>query len=121
VISRALKRAGIPAIPQYRINAKGKKYRLDFAVLCNKGGVAVECDNLKAHSGKLQRRKDKAKDEFLKRYGWTVVRLKELAIKSSVKNCVERVRRAALRRGGTPRTPPLFTRLLRRSLSENRI
>ncbi len=110
VMARGLKRARLPAVPQYRVSGEGKRYRLDFAVFCRHGAVAIECDNLKAHASKLQRRRDKAKDKFLKRHSWTVVRLKETAIRSSVQDCIERVRRAALRRGGASRTRPLFVR-----------
>jgi len=72
-----LGRANIRVAPQYWVTGSGKKYRLDFAVFCKRGKIAIECDNAKAHSGRRQTERDKEKDSFLRRLGWRVVRLKE--------------------------------------------
>ena len=100
IVGRALKSAAIPAIPQYFISGGKRRYRLDFAIVCKRGLIAVECDNLKAHSGIRQRGRDKDKDIFLRRHGWRVIRLTENAIVSDIRNCVAMVRRAVGKFGG---------------------
>ena len=80
-----------------------KKYFLDFAVLCRRGSIAIECDNTKAHSGRRQRGLDKQKNAFLKRRGWTVIRLREKQIVSDLAGCLVRIRRAVRKLGGQQR------------------
>lgn len=86
IVGTALKRAGIHAISQYQVS----RYRLDFALLPHR--IAIECDNKKAHSGILQKKKDRAKDAFLRRRGWRVIRLKEDAIVLDMDSCLSRIR-----------------------------
>lgn len=105
IVSRALRSAGIPAVPQYYISGGKKRYCLDFAIVCRRGLIAVECDNLKAHSGTRRQRRDRDKDIFLRRHGWCVIRLTEHTIVSDIRSCVARVRRAVREFGG-----PSFTR-----------
>ncbi|MDO8601636.1 MAG: DUF559 domain-containing protein [bacterium] len=100
LMKRALVSAGIQAQPQQWVSIKGKRYRLDFAIQCKRGKVAIECDNKKAHSGATQFQKDQAKDANLKRNGWQVIRLTERAILSDLVNCVARVKRVIELRGG---------------------
>ena len=82
----------IPAKAQHWVTGKGRRYRLDFAVFCKHGKIAIECDNLKAHSGPRARAKDKAKDIFLRRHGWKVLRLTEAEILSNLEGCVARIK-----------------------------
>lgn len=100
IIGRALKRSGIPAASQQSVSGSGRRYRLDFAIFCKRGPLAVECDNAKAHAGRRQRERDRAKDAFLRRHGWTVIRLAERDIVASVERCLWRVRRAVQQLGG---------------------
>ena len=100
IISRALKSTGILAIPQYYISESKRRYRLDFAIICRRGFIAVECDNLKAHSGIRQRRQDRGKDIFLRRHGWSVIRLTENVITSDIRACIAMVQRAVKKLGG---------------------
>jgi hypothetical protein len=100
MVSRALRSAGIPAIPQYYVSGDKKRYRLDLTIVCRLGLIAVECDNLKAHSGIRRRMRDRDKDIFLRRHGWCVIRLTEHAIVSDIRSCVARVRRAVRKFGG---------------------
>ena len=98
VMERALRRADIAAIPQYYVRAgnKGvhKRYRLDFAVFGAHGAVAIECDNARAHAGARQREKDSAKDRYLRRRGWAVLRFTERDILSDAEGCIAHVCRA---------------------------
>lgn len=100
IVGRALKSAGISVVPQYYISRGKRRYCLDFAIVCRRGLIAVECDNLKAHSGIRRRRRDRDKDIFLRRHGWHVIRLTEYNIVSDVRSCMARVRRAVRKLGG---------------------
>ncbi len=99
IIENGLRRAGIKAIAQYTISNGQKRYRLDFAVFCQQGSIAIECDNKKAHSSARQREKDKIKNSFLRRRGWMVIRLSEHDIVFDSKGCLARVRKAVRKLG----------------------
>jgi very-short-patch-repair endonuclease len=99
-VGDGLKSAGIKAASQYHVLGGKKRYRLDFAVFCRKGAIAIECDNKKAHSGLRQREKDGIKDNFLRRRGWVVIRLREYDIVSDLNSCILRIKRAVRKLGG---------------------
>lgn len=100
IVHRGLQRAGIKANPQFYVSAKGERFRLDFAVFCARGRIAIECDNQKAHSGRRAREKDKAKDTALRRAGWRVLRLREKDVVERLNWCVRKVRQAIRALGG---------------------
>ncbi len=119
IIERELVRLGIPVISQYRVSlksplAKGvppssevgavylksNRYRLDLAILCEKGNIAIECDNHKAHSGTIQRLKDRQKDTALKALGWRVIRLSESNILDTLDSCIFRIQKLIRSFGG---------------------
>ena len=100
VMQNALRREGIPAIPQYRIVEGKRHFRLDFAILCRRGGIAVECDNKKAHSGKSAKKRDIAKDKFLKKKGWVVLRFSELAVQYFKPECIKKIKQVIRAKGG---------------------
>lgn len=100
IIKDGLRRAGIKAISQHRVLSGKKRYCLDFAVFCQQGAIAIECDNKKAHSRPRQREKDKIKNIFLRRRGWVVIRLLERDIVSDLKGCIARVKKAVRKLGG---------------------
>lgn len=100
VIKDGLNLAGIKAIAQHYVLSGKKRYCLDFAVFCRQGSIAIECDNKKAHSGLRQREKDKAKNTFLRRRGWTVIRLPEHDIVSDLDGCIVRIKKAVRKLGG---------------------
>lgn len=94
IIARALQRVQIKATAQCGVGHGKKRYRLDFAVFCRDGAIAIECDNKKAHAGRLQRRHDRRIDIFLKRLGWAVIRLPERDIVSDLHGCIRRIKKA---------------------------
>ena len=102
IIGNALRQAGLRASRQQYVPDKANKHKyfLDFAVFCRRGKIAIECDNRRAHAGAKQKRKDAAKDSFLHRDGWTVVRLDEKEIVYDPGRATERIRRAVRRLGG---------------------
>ncbi len=98
VMDAALRRAGVPALPEFTVTtAGGRRFRLDFAVFCARGALAVECDADAWHGRPAQRRKDRARDAALRRHGWTVLRLREDEVMRNSGGCARRVR-AAVRR-----------------------
>lgn len=103
IVGSALHRAGIGAAPEHAISAGGRRYRLDFAVFCERGRIAIECDNKKAHSGAARKRRDRAKDAALRRAGWTVLRLREREIIFELGRCVKRIEKTIERLGGSCR------------------
>jgi hypothetical protein len=100
MVGDGLEEAGIRAIPQYYVKGKQKRYFLDFAIFCQKGMIAIECDNKKAHSNLGQLKKDKIKDNFLRRQGWTVIRLSEDNIVSNLPGCIKKIKKAVRKLGG---------------------
>ncbi|MDP2926660.1 MAG: DUF559 domain-containing protein [bacterium] len=100
MIEDGLRGAGIKAVPQCFVKVEQKRYRLDFAIFCQKGMMAIECDNKKAHSSLRQREKDKMKSTFLKEHGWAVIRLPEEKITSDLKGCVIKIKKAVRKLGG---------------------
>ena len=103
IVERELKRLGISAVPEYRILDRERRYRIDLALFCKHGNIAIECDNQKAHSSKIQRLKDKQKDAALKRLGWRVLRLTERDILERLGTCVSRIQKSIRFLNGTQR------------------
>lgn len=100
IVKRWLGRLGVTARKEYTITQGKSRYRLDFAVFCQKGPLAIECDNDRAHSGKLQKIRDRRKDLFLKRKGWRVLRLKESDILERPNYCLQKLKTAMGELGG---------------------
>ncbi len=117
LVERRLKQLGIPFTSQYHVACPSpplvrrgagsarqgggvRRYRLDLAIFCKKGKLAIECDNQKAHGVKPQREKDLQKDAALRRLGWRVIRLAEADIVERLGDCVSRISAAARAQGG---------------------
>ena len=94
IIKSKLVKIGIKPLCQYfvRVNNK-KRHYLDLAILCPKGKIAIECDNVKCHSSSAQRLKDNEKDHNLRNLGWTVVRLGEPEIMDNADRCVTKIKK----------------------------
>jgi len=106
IIENELSRLLIPFASQMyvipakaRIRSDPKRYRLDLAIFCRRGNVAIECDNRKAHSGKAQQEKDREKDAALEKLGWRVVRLTESDIVDDLPSCICRIKKAIRSKG----------------------
>lgn len=100
MVGDGLRRAGIDAAAQQVVSAGTRRCRLDFSVLCKRGAIAIECDNRASHRSPIQRARDKSKDAFLRRLGWTVVRLPEHVIVHDLPSCIARVRVAMQKLSG---------------------
>ena len=100
IVDSGLNRLGIKAKKEFAVSKEGKRYRLDLAVFCRDGRIAIECDNLKAHSSQVQINKDKMKDKFLERNGWHIIRLTERDIIEKLDDCLVLVARTIDKLGG---------------------
>ncbi|OHA21809.1 MAG: hypothetical protein A2849_02660 [Candidatus Taylorbacteria bacterium RIFCSPHIGHO2_01_FULL_51_15] len=113
IIEQELQRRNISVTSQYRLSLnssfpKGggesssrRIFRLDLAVFCKNGNLAIECDNRKAHASKRQKLWDTQKDTALKRSGWRVIRLTERDILEDLDTCISRIRTHIRSFGGT--------------------
>jgi len=100
-VAEALRKAGIPAAAEFPVSdGKRTRCRLDFAIQCRKGKIALECDGIDDHLRRRQRQRDRIRDSFLKRHGWRVLRLREDQILADLPGCLRRVQRATARLGG---------------------
>ena len=106
IIAEKLKEIGVRAITQCVVlikskpSRKPKRFRLDFAVYCKDGKLAIECDNKKAHSSPAQKSKDKEKDTLLKKDGWKVLRIREKEVIENVEAPIKRVKKMIQKLGG---------------------
>ena len=66
----ALKKEQIAAQRQYHVRTDEAKYVLDFAVKCENGWVAVECDGDTWHAQTEQIPKDNQRNNTLESRGW---------------------------------------------------
>jgi len=100
MMKKEFDRAGLAALPEFTVSGPQARYRLDFAIFCARGPLAVECDGEDFHEHPPQKRRDRAKDARLRKTGWTVLRLRERSIVKSPAACARRVRAAVERLGG---------------------
>ncbi len=98
---RALRDADIPAERQLYVSEQQTSYCLDFAVLCARGGVDIECDGDTWHLRPEAVAEDNARNNFLTRLGWSVLRFssREL-IDPVISAAVAEIRATSGRLGG---------------------
>ena len=100
IFKRLLRHSGIPADGEHPIRSRRRvRYRLDFAVFCKKGRVAIECDQRKHHAGR-RRDYDRRRDRFLRRREWLVLRFSDEDILREPDRCIDLLRQAIRRLGG---------------------
>jgi very-short-patch-repair endonuclease len=101
VMENILMRAKISFRSQFSVlGKKGCKYRLDFAIFCPAGKIALECDHSRWHALPAQRDKDRRKDRWLRRHGWEVIRFSETEILKQPGETLTRVRELVEKLGG---------------------
>lgn len=88
MMAEALAARGIKADAQYEIGP----FVVDFAL--TEFNIVLECDGDYWHNLPKQIKKDRAKDAYLLKCGWKVLRIKECDIRASVDQCVDRVLQA---------------------------
>lgn len=87
----ALKEVGLSPTPQHQIG----KHFVDFALVDQK--IAVECDGEFFHRDK---EREERRDRMIEKAGWSILHFQGAAIKSSVMECAEEVRRVSLNHSG---------------------
>ena len=103
IMRQALKKRRIKAIGGYSImENKRLRYRLDFAIFCQRGKINVECDDLRWHSQPKQRAKDKKRDHWLRKRGWRVFRFSGEEIKNNTSTCIKILKQTIQNLGGLP-------------------
>ena len=113
IIEKELKRLAIPFKTQERVipakagiqSSSATHYRLDLAIFCKKGKIAIECDNLRAHASKIQKQKDRQKDAALKHLGWHLIRLTEEDILEQLDSCISEIQTTTHSLGGFLSSP----------------
>lgn len=100
ILQAHLASRGIPVTAQETVTSRGRRCRLDFAIRCIEGAIAIECDNDKAHSSKMQQKRDRRKNAFLRHLGWQVLRFKEKDIIERPDWCTEKVQHTTRSLGG---------------------
>lgn len=101
ILATRLAHCGVQTIAEHTVSARGSRCRIDLAVWCARGAIAIECDNDKAHASKIQKQKDVWKGTFLSRLGWTVLRFTEADIIERLDRCVAQVQKETHSLGGT--------------------
>ncbi len=97
IARRGLAGAGIPAREQFTVRSgKEWRYRIDFAVFCRRGKIALECDHSRWHGQPARKKSDRLRDRRLEKAGWTVrhfsedaILLEPLAMTGKVRRLVE--------------------------------
>lgn len=93
ILEEGLKKEDIETKAQFYVLVdKKKRYRLDFAIFCKDGKIAIECDNKKAHQSKSQQKKDQTKDKFLKSRDWKMMRFTEDEILFELAKCLKKIK-----------------------------
>lgn len=92
IMRQAFQERGIKAIHEYCLMENNRcRYRLDFALFCRQGKIALECDNEKWHSTPARWAKDRERDRYLTRHGWVVVHLPGQQIQKDTNSCLKKV------------------------------
>ncbi len=89
----ALKEKKISCERQYFVKEEDRTYCLDFAIFCQNGKIAVECDGESYHSARSARLYDRERDNELTSYGWHILRFYGGEIKKNTRACIKRIRR----------------------------
>lgn len=97
----ALRRERIPAERQYYVAEGRMNYCLDFALLCARAGLDVECDGDTWHLRPNAVVEDNARNNFLTSLGWSVLRFSSRELmEPNVGHSVQLIRETSERLGG---------------------
>jgi len=82
--------------PQYRVNAAGQEYSLDFGIPELK--IGIEADGEVFHSSPKQVERDKSRDAKLQQQGWTIIRFTDTEIEGKGQQIVRTVLQEIMRK-----------------------
>ena len=94
------KKDGVDAERQYYVAEEKGKYRLDFAVFCEKGKIDVECNGDAWHIQPEAAVRDNARNNFLTSRGWSVLRFSSRDINRNTSDCLDKVKHTVNSLGG---------------------
>jgi very-short-patch-repair endonuclease len=97
---QAFKREGIEAERQYEVEEGGAHHRVDFAIFCQEGRVAVMCEGEPAGERLRVIRESQVSDYDLTAWGWTVLRFDRQKLSRDVPGCLAAIREAISCCGG---------------------
>ena len=101
IMRQKFQRSGLKAVHEHCLMEGGRcRYRLDFAIFCRRGKIALECDNEKWHATPGCRFKDRERDRYLRKHGWVIFRLPGREIQKDIDGCLERVKKIINELGG---------------------
>ncbi|WP_375418688.1 endonuclease domain-containing protein [uncultured Hymenobacter sp.] len=101
VLWRELKRQNLPAERQYLLPANGRNYFCDFAFICAKGNIDVECDGDTYHMPPEAVRYDKARNnDIAAGANWDVLRFTTRNITEELPQTMSLVKQKIDRLGG---------------------
>ena len=101
IVRHALQKKGLKAVHEHCVmEDKRCRYRLDFAIFCQRGKIALECDNEKWHSSPERRLRDRKRDRYLRRHGWAILRLSGREIQKDMDACLAKIEKAINEMGG---------------------
>ena len=107
IMRKEMLRNGLRAFHEYCLMEKGRlRYRLDFALFCHRGKMAIECDNRKWHLQPERLKKDRERDRWLRSRGWTVLRFSEKEIVNKLSYCLKSIKKTVHSLGGLSLYPP---------------
>ena len=95
-----LKSCGIRAERQWFLSAGGRRYCLDFAVFCERGGINIECDGDAYHANSEKSREDNVRNNALTANGWAVLRFSTEQIVHEMPTCLNAICATIAQRGG---------------------
>ena len=96
-----LKRQRIAAERQYFVEAKDRRYALDFAIFCDQGNIDVETDGDTWHSQPDRIPLDNQRNNDLTSLGWAVLRFNSHQIReATVEYCAPTIMESINRLGG---------------------
>lgn len=101
IMRQRFQRSGLRAVHEHCLMEGGRcRYRLDFAIFCKRGKIALECDNEKWHSTSCRRLKDRERDRYLRKHGWVVLRFPGSEIQKDINGCLKKVKKIVNELGG---------------------
>ena len=74
--------------------------RLDFAIFCNRGKIAIECEGSAWHERYEDQLKDMERENYLASRGWIVLRFPAREIFKDINKCIVKVKKAIDSLGG---------------------
>lgn len=101
IMKRYMNKKRFKFFHEFCLMEKGRlRYRLDFAIFCQRGKIAIECDNTKWHSIPRIKREDRIRDRYLRSHGWRVFHFSEKEIVENPSYCLRSIEEAIYKLGG---------------------